>query len=198
MAGSTLRDLLALSPTPTPLSQSVLVMIDCQNTYRQGVMQLEGVEEALGVCADLLARARAAGSPVIHIRHDAGVGSPYDVLAEIGQIAPMVAPRPGEKIITKAYPSAFEQTTLAADLAALGRKDLVLAGFMTHMCVNSTARAAFNHGYRPVVVAAATATRALPKVGGGTLPAQDVHEAALSSLADLFAVVVPAAKDIPA
>jgi len=196
-ARPTLRALLALPDAPAPLSKSALILIDCQNTYREGIMQLEGVEPALKQCAVLLQRARDAGTPVIHIQHDAGPGTPYDVRAEIGAIADVVAPNAGETIITKAYPSSFEQTNLDAELKKLGVTDLVLAGFMTHVCVNSTARAAFNHGYRPTVVAGATATRALPNPLGGELPAQAVHTGALAALADIFAVVVPSEQAIP-
>jgi len=197
-ARPTLRSLLALPDTPAPLSKSALIMIDCQNTYREGIMQLEGVETALKECAALLQRARDAGTPVIHIRHDAGPGSPYDVHAEIGAITDLVAPRDGEAVITKSYPSSFEKTSLDADLKRLGVTDLVLAGFMTHVCVNSTARAAFNHGYRPTVVASATATRALPNPLGGTLPAEAVHNGALAALSDIFAIVVPSQSKVPA
>lgn len=196
-ARPTLRSLLALPDTPAPLSKSALVLIDCQTTYREGIMQLDGVEPALQECARLLTRAREAGAPVIHIRHDAGPGSPYDVTAPIGQIADVVAPAPGETVITKNFPSSFEQTSLDAELKKTGVSDVVLAGFMTHMCVNSTARSAFNHGYRPTVVAGAAATRALAAPGGGVLPAKTVHDAALSGLADLFAIVVASAEDVP-
>jgi nicotinamidase-related amidase len=145
----------------------------------------------------LLTRARAAGAPVIHIRHDAGPGSPYDVRARIGAIADIVAPAAGETVITKTYPSSFEQTNLDAELKKHGVTDLVLAGFMTHVCVNSTARAAFNHGYRPTVVGNATATRALPNPLGGTVPAAVVHSGALTELADMFAIVVPSESAVP-
>jgi len=198
MARPTLRSLLAMPETPEPLGKSALVLIDCQNTYREGVMQLEGVEPALAECAKLLQRARDAGTPVIHIQHDDGPGSLYDVGAHIGRIADPVAPRAGEKVITKAYPSSFEKTDLDAELKRLGVTDLVLAGFMTHVCVNSTARAAFNHGYRPTVVANATATRSLPSPVGGELSAQQVHLGALAALADIFAIVVPDEKSVPA
>lgn len=194
----TLRSLLALPDTPQALSKSALVLIDCQNTYREGIMQLEGVEPALKECAALLKRAREAGAPVIHIQHDAGEGTPYDTKAPIGTIADVVAPVAGEKVITKAYPSSFEQTDLDAELKRLGVTDLVLAGFMTHVCVNSTARAAFNHGYRATVVANATATRALPNpANGGVVPADAVHDAALAGLADIFAIVVPSGDKVP-
>lgn len=197
-ARPTLRSLMALPDTPAPLSQSVLVLIDCQNTYREGIMQLEGVEPALAECARLLQRAREAGATVIHIRHDAGPGTPYDVQARIGAIADIVAPAAGETVITKGFPSSFEQTSLDAELKKTGTTDLVLAGFMTHMCVNSTARAAFNHGYRPTVVASATATRALANPLGGVLAAETVHDAALAALSDMFAIVLPTADALTA
>jgi nicotinamidase-related amidase len=196
-ARPTLRSLLQLPDTPAPLSKSALVLIDCQNTYREGIMQLEGVEPALRECAALLKRARDAGAPVIHIQHDAGPGSPYDVAAPIGTIADIVAPAAGEKVVTKAYPSSFEKTDLDAELKRLGVTDLVLAGFMTHVCVNSTARAAFNHGYRATVVGNATATRSLANPVGGTLSAEELHNGALTALSDIFAIVVPSGDKVP-
>ncbi|MEQ1716154.1 MAG: cysteine hydrolase family protein [Hyphomicrobium sp.] len=196
-ARPTLRSLLQLPTEPEKLSKSALILIDCQNTYREGIMQLEGVEPALLECAMLLKRARDAGTPVIHIQHDAGPGSPYDTNAAIGRIADVVAPAAGEKVIVKAYPSSFEKTDLDAELKRLGVTDLVIAGFMTHVCVNSTSRAAFNLGYRPTVVANATATRSLPNPIGNDLPAQEVHEVALAALADIFAIVVPDSSKVP-
>lgn len=196
---TTLRTLVGLPAEPTSLRDSALVMIDCQNTYTRGIMKLENVDAALDEAARLLARARAAGTPIIHIAHDAGPGSPYDVREEIGQIASIVAPLAGEPLIVKRFPSSFEQTDLHERLQKLGAKNLLLAGFMTHVCVNSTARAAFNHGYRTTVVASATASRALPSpIGGGVVPAATVHEAALAALSDLFAVVAAKESDIPA
>jgi nicotinamidase-related amidase len=75
--------------------------------------------------------------------------------------------------------------------------NLVIAGFMTHMCVNSTARGAFNLGYSPTVVAAATATRALPGLNDATVPAAAVQNASLAAIADLFGVVVTDSAAIP-
>jgi hypothetical protein len=147
MASPTLRELTGMNPNPSPISMSALVLIDCQQTYREGIMQLVGVEPALKEAASLLKRFRAAGRPVIHIMHDAGPGTPYDVKAPIGQIADIVAPIEGETVVVKNYPSAFEKTALDAELKKLGVKNVIYAGFMTHMCVNSTTRASFNHGY---------------------------------------------------
>jgi nicotinamidase-related amidase len=192
----TLRDLTGMGETPASVSNSALVLIDCQNTYREGVMQLDGVESALVECRTLLKRYRDAGRPVIHIQHDAGAGTPYDVSDRIGAIADVVAPREGEPVVVKKYPSSFEKTNLDDLLKGYGVEDLALVGFMTHVCVNSTARAAFNHGYRATVVGNATATRSLPNPSGGAISAKELHEASLAALSDIFAVVVPDAGKI--
>jgi nicotinamidase-related amidase len=160
-------------------------------------MQLEGVEPAVAEAARLLARARSAGIPVFHIMHDAGEGSPYDVRAEIGQISDEVAPVAGEPVIVKSFPSAFVGTDLDAQLSKVPSRELILAGFMTHMCVNSTARGAFSLGYHPTVVASATATRELPGPDGVPVQASALQAASLAAISDLFGVVVGKADDIP-
>jgi nicotinamidase-related amidase len=192
----TLRELTGLPASPAALAESVLVMIDLQNTYTRGVMALEGVEPAIDEAAALLDRARSAGIPIVHVQHDAGEGTPYDVRDEIGAIVDRVAPREGEHRIVKNFPNAFAGTDLEDHLRGVGATNLVLAGFMTHMCVNSTARGAFTAGFAPSVVAAATATRALPGPDG-TVPANALQSASLAALSDMFAVVVPDASGIP-
>jgi nicotinamidase-related amidase len=192
-----LREISSLPAAPVRLADSALVLIDCQKTYTQGVMELEGVQAALDAAAELLDRARTAGIPIIHIQHDAGPGSPYDVREEIGAIVDSVAPRGDEPVVVKNFPNSFVQTDLQQRLEAVNASNLVLAGFMTHMCVNSTARGAFNLGFAPTVVAAATATRPLPGPDGTEVPAAAMQSASLAAIADLFAVVVPDAGSIP-
>jgi nicotinamidase-related amidase len=196
-ASTTLRDLKGLGHTPSSLSESALIMIDCQNTYREGIMKLEGVENALEEGKKLLERARALGIPIFHIRHDAGPGSPYDINDHIGAIADIVAPIEGEPVITKNFPNSFVQTDLDEQLKARGVKNIILAGFMTHMCVNSTAHGGFNLGYAPTVVASATASRPLQAANGKVLSAQEVHDGALASTRDLYAAVVDSVADVP-
>ena len=192
----TLRDVSGLGNEAPSLRGAALIMIDLQNTYREGVMTLEGVEPAIKEAATLLKRAREAGIPIFHIQHDAGAGSPYDLGERIGAIADEVSPHEGEATIVKNYPSAFVGTELQEKLAAAATKDLIIAGFMTHMCVNSTARSAFNLGFRPTVVASTTATRNLPGMDGTVVSAAALQQASLAALADLFAVVVRKQDDI--
>lgn len=194
----TIRDIAGLGHTSSSISDSALIIIDAQNTYCEGVMKLDGVEEALKECRLLLDRFRQAGRPVFHIRHDAGTGTPYDVTSPIGQIVDVLAPVQGEPVITKYYPNSFVGTELDSLLKQAAIKNLILAGFMSHMCVNATAHGAFGMGYRPTVVASATATRSLPsKVTGETVSSSQLHAAALAGLSDLPAAVVASPANVP-
>ena len=187
VASQTLREVTGMGFKHASLKDSALVMVDCQNTYREGVMQLTHVEPAILEAKKLLNKARTLGIPIIHIQHDAGPGTPYDIRSEIGAIAEEVAPENGEAVVVKQYPNAFWHTPLEAQLKSL---NIVLAGFMTHMCINSTARGAFNLGFKPTVVANACATRSLVGPQGKVIDAQTMHDSALAAIRDLFAVVV--------
>ncbi len=100
-------------------------------------------------------------------------------------------------MVRKALPNAFADTVLQDALAETGRTQVILGGFMTHMCVSSTARAALDLGYRCTLVAGATATRDLPNPSGGVVSADALQAASLSALADRFAIVVETPEDLP-
>jgi nicotinamidase-related amidase len=179
-----------------PLASSTLIIIDAQNTYVSGLLELAGIRPAIDHTAELLGRARAVGAPVIHVQHDAGPGSLFDIRGESGAIVEPLAPAAGEPTVVKTHPNSFFDTELESLLGTPSRP-LVIAGFMTHMCVDSTSRAAFDLGHAVTVVAAATATRTLPGLGG-EVPAPTVQAATLAALGDTFAVVVPSHDLIPA
>lgn len=194
------KTLLALAGadlTPSPFSRSVLVLIDCQMEYVDGLLPLPGVAPALAQAEALLAAARAAGTPVIHIVHKGRPGGPFDLDGPGGAIADAVAPRDGEPVIEKTLPNAFAGTGLDDAIKATTRDELILAGFMTHMCVSATARSALDHGYRATVVAGAAATRDLPDGNGGIVDAATLHRVSLAALADRFAIIAPNADSIP-
>ncbi|MFC9344166.1 isochorismatase family protein [Streptomyces sp. NPDC057020] len=198
-ASTTLRDVIGLPQDLPRLGESALIMIDFQNTYRTGVMRLDGAERALAAGARLLAAARAAGAPVVHVVNDGGEGTPYDIRAEIGAISEEVAPIEGEKVVVKQFPDAFHATDLEAVLKDLGvTGDLVVAGFMTHMCVLFTAQGAFHRGYRPTVVAEATATRSLAAPDGTVTTADALQAASLTTVTDLFGTVARAVDELVA
>ena len=196
-APKTLLQMAGADLAPSKLSDSTLVIIDAQNEYRSGALPLDGVDAAVKEIATLLTRARAAGTPIIHVQHKGRPGGAFDLEAERGRIMREVAPDCAEPVVQKPLPNAFADTDLADKLAAAGRKQLIIAGFMTHMCISSTARAALDHGYRVTIPATACATRDLPAPDGGVMTAAELHRAALTALADRFAIIAQDAAAVP-
>jgi len=177
---------------PPPLSEATIVIIDAQNEYVSGALPLPGVEEALQEIDALLVKARGAGTPIIHVKHVGAAGGAFDPADPRGDFADGAKPASGETIVEKRLPNAFAGTDLADKLAALGNKNLIVAGFQTHMCISSTVRAATDAGYDSTVIASACTTRDLPSSDGrDAVPAKNIHDITLAALADRFAVIVP-------
>ncbi|MGL4324330.1 MAG: cysteine hydrolase family protein [Beijerinckiaceae bacterium] len=187
----TLLQMAGADLNPCRFSDSAFVIIDAQNEYMaEGKLPLTGIVPALKNIAALLEKARAAGAPVIHVAHKGGAGGAFDPAGPGFAFAPGATPIAGETVVEKPLPNSFAKTNLHDALAATGRKSLILAGFMTHMCVSTTARAALDLGYRTTVAADACATRDLPDaLGGPAMTAHEIHRAALTELSDRFAII---------
>ncbi len=185
----TLLELAGADLAPARLRDSALVLIDMQNEYLAGPIAVPDAAPAIAEAALLLRVAREAGAPILHVAHKGRAGGMFDRAAPRGQFADALAPWGAEAVVEKGLPNAFAGTDLHALLSKAGRKNLVLAGFMTHMCVSSTARAALDLGYRVTIDAGACGTRDLPDGAGGTIPARTLHTIALAELADRFAIV---------
>jgi nicotinamidase-related amidase len=182
----------------TSLKDSVLIIIDAQREYVDGKLPLDGIDASIKEASVLLERARKAGTPIIHVVHKGKSGGAlFNPDGPYVDIVSSLAPKPNETVIKKALPNAFTNTNLEETLVSLKRKNLIVIGYMTHMCVSSTVRAATDRGYRSTIVAKATATRDLPSPGGGVVFAQALQSASLAALADRFAAVVQSAGDIP-
>ncbi|MEU5773361.1 isochorismatase family protein [Streptomyces venezuelae] len=189
---TTLRQLMKLDETPAKLSDATLILVDYQNVYTDGTMELTGWRDAVKNTKTLLERARKEHTPVIHI-----VEKGYDLKSKAGQIIPALKPAKGETVVEKAVPNGFHDTDLAAELKKTGRKNVIISGFMTHMCTLFTAEGAVYNGYDPTVVGDASATRPLPVNGNPRgIPARQVHESALATIQDRFGVVVPKQRDL--
>jgi len=188
----TLLEMAGAPAAPSAWDRAALLLIDCQNEYAAGgKLALPGVDAAVAAAGALLARARAAGTPVVHVVHRGRAGGLFDPDGPGGAIVAPLAPRAGETVVAKTLPNSFAKTELDAVLKQTGRPELIVGGFMTHMCVSASVRAALDHGYRSTVVAAACGTRDLPDPLGGVQTAEALHRATLAALADRFAVVVP-------
>jgi nicotinamidase-related amidase len=178
------------------MSDKALVIVDLQNDYFPGgAMQLEGADAAGERAAQVLAEFRTHGWPVVHVRHlSVRPGATFFVPGTPGaEIHASVRPGEGEPVVEKNFPNSFRDTDLGKRLEALGAKHLVVAGMMTHMCVDATVRQAADLGYRVTLLADACATRE-QSYGGERVPARQVHAAFLAALNGLYAKVIPAAE----
>jgi nicotinamidase-related amidase len=179
---------------------AALLLVDIQNDYfAGGKMALENMDAAAANAARLLAAFRARQAPVFHVRHlSVRPGATFFVPGTPGaELHPAVAPRAGEAVVEKSFPNGFRGTDLEARLRAAGVASLVIAGAMSHMCIDATTRAAFDHGFRCTVAEDACATRDL-EFAGRRLPARDVHAAFMAALAAPYAKIAPTAACVDA
>jgi nicotinamidase-related amidase len=172
-----------------------LIIIDIQNDYFPGgKMELEGSPAASLQAAKLLEAFRMKGLPLVHIQHVSNRSGASFFLPDTEgvNIHASVAPRNGETVLQKHFPNGFRETKLLEHLRALGADHLVIAGMMTHMCVDASTRAAFDLGFSCSLAHDACATRALV-FGDERVPAAQVHAAFVAALSGLYAKVQNAA-----
>ena len=175
------------------MPDTALLIIDIQNDYFPGgAMELEGADAAGAKAGAALEKFRKNGNPVIHVRHlSVRPGSTFFLPGTRGaEIHPCVSPRDVETVIEKNFPNSFRATKLEQTLKESGVKNLVVAGMMTHMCVDATVRHAADLGYKITLLGDACATRA-QSYAGEQVPARQVHAAFLAALNGFYAKVVP-------
>lgn len=167
------------------------IIIDIQNEYfENGAMELVGSLSASKNAKLLLAKYRNENVPIVHIQHvSVAPGSVFFLPETEGQeIHENVKPINGEKVITKYYPNSFRDTDLLAYLKSKNVTELVIAGMMTHMCVDATVRAAKDFGFECTVIGDACATRNI-EINGKSVEAEDAQNAFLGALSFFYADV---------
>ena len=164
--------------------KTALLLIDIQNDYFPGgKMELEGPVEAAKKANELLQCFRDQRMSTVHIQHvslkpDATFFIPGDRGTDINDIT---AHYEGEPLVQKHHPNSFRETNLLDLLREWEIERVIITGMMTHMCVDATARAAADLGFKVMVAEDACATRALT-YGDTTIPAEHVHKAFLAAL----------------
>jgi nicotinamidase-related amidase len=169
-----------------------LIVVDVQAGLVTGDGAVPGAAALLTVVGDLLARARRAGSLVVHLQNDGAPGT----VDEPGQPgwALHLRPAAGEPVVRKARDDGFRDTALAQILAAHQVTRLAVAGVLSEMCVRATAGTALALGFGVVLPHDAHATYGIPAVPGfgPAVLAAAVSRAAEWSLGD-EAELIPSA-----
>jgi nicotinamidase-related amidase len=170
---------------------AALVLIDLQNDYFPGgSMELDKADAAVAQASSLLEVFRRDRLPIFHVQHIAKrAGATFFLPGTPGaEIHPSVAPREGESVVVKHFPNSFRETSLLEALRSVKASKLAFAGMMTHMCVDTTVRAAADLGFQCFLAADACATRDL-RFSQEQVKAHDVQLAYLAALSGSFATV---------
>lgn len=168
-----------------------LIIIDIQNDYfENGKMELVGAEKASKNAKTILEFFRDKKLPIVHIQHIATSPAATFFLpnTEGVKINKNVEPKGDEKVIIKHYPNSFRETELLDYLKSMQISELVICGMMTHMCIDTTTRAAYDVGFKSIVIGDACATKDL-ELDGEKVNAKEVQIAYLSALDGTFAEI---------
>src|SRR6201999_1075957 len=130
----------------------------------------DGVLARIG---DLIAKARAAGAPVMYVQHH-GKDQPNHPFKQGLPGYPFhdaIAPGPGDDVTVKHKSSAFHGTDFDARLKARGIDHLVITGMQSEFCVNPAIRGAYERGYKVTLVSDAHSTGDTPAATAATIVA---------------------------
>lgn len=168
-----------------------LLVIDVQNEYFSGSLPITYPPGSLDNVLQAMDAARERGLPVVVVQHaapqpDAAVfrkGTPEWALH------PDVAKRPRDLLLEKHLPGSFTGTGLEDWLKANGIDTVVISGYMTQMCCDTTARQAVHRGLSVEFLSDATGAPAV-KNEAGEVTAEELHRAILVTQAMRFSRVM--------
>lgn len=168
-----------------------LLVIDVQNEYFTGQLPITHPHDHLGNILRAMDAAEGAGVPVVVVQH--AFASPDSAIFRKGtpawELHPEVAGRPRAHHVEKSLPGSFTGTDLDAWLWARGIETVTIAGYMSHMCCDTTARQAMHRGFGVEFLSDATGTLALDNPAG-KVTAEELHRSILCAQQMMISEVV--------
>ena len=197
--GKTINEIQSVNKDKVTLDNSVLLILCAQQEFNPACGKIPAhnfktSSESLRFC---LETARKNNVPVIHVLT---VGDPNSELFSLGSVATKpiqyLEPKSNEKVIMKTTPNGFLKTNLKEVIDSTGKKNLIIAGYSTHLSVDATTRAAYELGYNVTIVGNACGDRDLPDGMRNIVMGKNLHKATLATLNDQYANVVGEMYDI--
>lgn len=176
----------------TVMARRALLVIDVQGEYfAGGALPVTHPAGSAGRILEAMDAASAAGVPVLVVQHvtDNADARAFRRGTPGWELHPEVAGRPRAALIEKALPGAFTGTGLEDRIRAEGADTLVISGYMTQMCCDTTARQAVHRGLAVEFLSDATGTLDFENAAG-RVSAEQLHRAALVTLQSRFARVM--------
>lgn len=159
---------------------TALVVIDVQSALFDPTPRPADANAVLARIAALAASARAAHVPVLWVHHEQA-GSPLARHSPGWALAAGLQADPRDTVVHKTTPDSFLRT----DLAERGVRELVVCGYASEFCVDTTVRSAAARGFAVRLVADAHTTHDKPHASGAQIRA---HENATLSAIRSFGV----------
>jgi len=173
--------------------KKALLVIDVQNIYFSGKMTITYPSDSLTHILEAMDWARQAGIAVVVIQHSSSSMAAFSKGSPEWQLHPEVAKRRADILIEKSLPGSFTGTKLEAWLKENGVDTVVIAGYMSQMCCDTTARQAAHLGFSVEFLSDATGTLPVSN-SAGSISAQDLHRAVLVTQAMRFSKVMTTAE----
>jgi nicotinamidase-related amidase len=150
-------------------SDTAVIVVDMQNGFchPEGSLYAPKSEAAIDPCAELVADAREADTPVVFTRdvhppeqfEDTHYYDEFDRWGEHvlegswdAELVEELEPRESELVVVKHTYDAFYRTELEGYLESHGIRDLVICGTLANVCVLHTAGSAGLRDYRPILL----------------------------------------------
>lgn len=171
--------------------QRALIVVDVQNEYFSGMLPITHPQGHLGNILRAMDAATAQGMPCVVIQHT--FLDPAKPFFQRGtpewELHPEVQARPHDLWLEKHLPGSFTGTTLEPWLRQRAVDTVVVAGYMTHMCCDTTAREAVHRGFTVEFLSDATGTLPL-KNTAGEVSAEELQRAILCAQQMLLSEVI--------
>ncbi len=173
--------------------KTALLVIDVQNEYFDGKWPVPDGTIALQKIEQAIDASQTAGATVVYVQHavlqpERGIFIPgshgFELHARLN-------PRAHDQRVVKNYPGSFSKTDLENTLRRRGIDTIVISGYMTHMCCDTTAREGFQRDFRVLFLNDATATRDGQHATLGKIDHNELHRTTLITQSSMFSQVLP-------
>lgn len=168
-----------------------LLIIDVQNEYFSGKLPVSYPENSFNNLLKSIDYANECGIPIILIQHTSPQKDAKTFVkgSREWEIHPEVLKRKYDCIIEKNLPGSFTGTNLDEFLKERNIDTVVIAGYMTQMCCDTTSRQAVHLGYCVEFLSDSTGTLNISNYAGD-IKADELHKAVLITQAMRFSKVL--------
>ncbi len=169
--------------------KKALLVIDVQNEYFTGKLKVTYPNNSFDNILKVMDYAKENNMIVIIVQHTALFGDTFIKNSNGWELQPMILEKSYDYIIEKTKPSSFYETNLEEILKKENITEIVISGYMTQMCCDTTAREAFHRGYHVDFLSDATGTIDVNNEVG-VISSKDLHKATLIAQSLKFSNVI--------